>query len=456
MAEVVSEDLKIVFWNCRSIRARIEEIPKILKHINILVCVESQLNNIDASLHFPGFKTLRKDRLHKQGGGIIVFIKNNLAYKEIDGALSLNQAFEYLIFKITNVTLNLVIHAYYRAPGNQHLQNEWNSIFETIDDNEYTLIMGDFNAHHTSWNCGNSDNNGEYLHSAYVNSDTFLHNFDTHTYFHPNSNYVSNLDLIFSSNNFAYKVNVLVNDETWGSDHFPIFIDININKSIYRKKTHNLKSIRTDWDKVSNYLENSFENFFKLEYVSAEPNTKYSIFIEIVTNAIKANTPVKRIVNNKNHRNPVPWWDSDCDRVKRLRRAAFKKLRFSKKQHDFIEYKKAVAVAHKTFKTKKRANFRNFAERLNFNINQNYVWNKSKLLKNKWVKITPNSSSENHQNNDLINDCLDRISPTWCQNNPDVVPNCQPKLYSNPCSILLNSTRLSAVKVLVRHAVSTA
>ncbi|XP_058796083.1 uncharacterized protein LOC131666967 [Phymastichus coffea] len=425
MAEIISEDLKIVFWNCRSIRARIEEIPKILQKIDILVCVESWLNDQDKGLHFPSFKTIRIDRMHKKGGGIVIFITNNLVYVQIHNLVSPSQAFELLAFEITNITPKIVCHTYYRAPGSDHTQNEWNTIFNNINPNQKTIVMGDFNAHHTFWNCGDSDNNGECLFLAHTNSDTFLHNFDSHTYIRNNSNYFSNLDLIFSSNNVADKINVLVNDETWGSDHFPIFIDVHINKNTYRKKTFNVKSTRTDWAKVTSYLDNNYVHFLSYDFVNAEPNYKYSTFTDVVANAIKTNTPVKRVVNNKVHRNPVSWWDYDCDKVIRLRRAAFKKWRFSKNQLDFFEYKKASALARKTFKTKKRANFRNFAESLNFSVNQTYVWNKSKLLKNKWIKITPNSSHENHQNFRLINDCLDRISPSWCANDPNNLPNCQ-------------------------------
>ena len=54
------------------------------------------------------------------------------------------------------------------------------------------------------------------------------------------------------------------------------------------------------------------------------------------------------------HNNPVVWWDSEYDKVVRLRKAAFKKWDFTKILEDYINYKKQAAVTHKTLKTKKK------------------------------------------------------------------------------------------------------
>lgn len=59
---------------------------------------------------------------------------------------------------------------------------------------------------------------------------------------------------------------------------------------------------------------------------------------------------------------------------------------------DFIEYKKARAIARKTIKVNKKEDFRRFAASLNKNTNLKYVWKKIKVIKkgfnavdwNKW------------------------------------------------------------------------
>lgn len=89
------------------------------------------------------------------------------------------------------------------------------------------------------------------------------------------------------------------------------------------------------------------------------------------------------------HRNPVSWWDPECDKAKRLRKASFKKYQFTDKLKDHIDYKKHIAVAKKTFNEKKKKYYRKFASQINFNTSKKFVWDKTKILKNKWTKITP-------------------------------------------------------------------
>lgn len=79
-------------------------------------------------------------------------------------------------------------------------------------------------------------------------------------------NIKSNLDLVLSTTNMSDKIQVRVSDETWGSDHFPIFVDISIEKNHYEKKSFKLKSIRTDWSKFEENLENMYIDFLSSEY----------------------------------------------------------------------------------------------------------------------------------------------------------------------------------------------
>ena len=45
---------------------------------------------------------------------------------------------------------------------------------------------------------------------------------------------------------------------------------------------------------------------------------------------------------NMKMKNPVSWWDNECNRMKRLRTASFKKWEFSGNITDLIKYKEIV------------------------------------------------------------------------------------------------------------------
>ena len=195
-------------------------------------------------------------------------------------------------------------------------------------------------------------------------------------------------------------------------------------------------------------MEKDFKQFFSCDYELLKASEKYAIYTQIVTNAIQKNTPKKKIVNSKIHRNPVPWWDEEYDKAKRLRKASFLKWKFSKKLQDYTDYKKQCAIANKLFKSKRRINYKKFVESIDVKSDQTHVWNTCKILKNKWVKIKPRHTTENHQPTNKIQIVLDKISPAWCATNPDWLPKCKEnKFLSSPFSfkefnIALDSKRI--------------
>ena len=78
----------------------------------------------------------------------------------------------------------------------------------------------------------------------------------------------------------------------------------------------------------------------------------------------------------------------------------------------------------KTFRSKKKECFKEFAETINFRISTKYVWNQCKVFKEKWTKVQPTNVNSNLQNSKSINDTLNRICPPWCQTDLEFLPYC--------------------------------
>ena len=98
----------------------------------------------------------------------------------------------------------------------------------------------------------------------------------TPTLFDIHRDYKSNLDLVLTSNLASYITTVLVSDETWDSDHCPIFVYVNAVKHTYVKKTFKIKSTRTDWDKFHSNLDTNYEKFLPASYDILSPRKKYN------------------------------------------------------------------------------------------------------------------------------------------------------------------------------------
>lgn len=206
---------------------RKEEIELLLRNLDILVCVESWLTP-KKDIQFSGFNVFRKDRIHSAGGGIIIIIRKSIAFSEVNLLTPPNCLVEICAIKITNINPLLEIIACYRVPGLFLSQDQWEQITDNFGLRDNCIVMGDFNAHHTTWNCPNSDLNGERLLQSIINNNLFLHNLNSLTHIDFYRNKKSNIDLILSSMNIADKIMIETHDETLGSDHYPISINIGV------------------------------------------------------------------------------------------------------------------------------------------------------------------------------------------------------------------------------------
>lgn len=419
--------LRILFWNTRSVLKRKQELTTILQNVDIFVCVESWLTTSrtsDEGIRFPGFVVYRKDRNHAKGGGILILIRKNLAYLEPANIKTPNQTVEMCGIRINNIKPTLDFIVCYRVPGFILTQSQWNVIIENIDKNNNTILLGDFNAHHKMWNCRDTDKNGERFLNAMENLNLFLHNenSDTHVDLHRNTK--SNLDLILSTMNIADKIHLKVYDETLGSDHYPIYITVDVDKNYYTKKSFKLKSMRTDWNQFASNLQNYYPRFLSTDYDKLSAVQKYETLVETITKSVKSSTPKKQNTNRSKDRNPVPWWDSECDKIKRLRRASFKKWEYTKSLENLITYKKMCALAIKTFKTKKKEAFKEFAKSIDYRTDAKFVWNKCKIFKNSWIKTHPSHFTDNLQTEIKKENALNKISPPWAYTDPNWIPPC--------------------------------
>lgn len=264
-----NKNTKLIFWNCRSIRCHLPELQAIVKKNDIIICVETWLNNlsdINFNINFPGYITLREDRSHSNGGGILILIKKNIAFYKLDLNTIQSQEVEILGVKITNTKVPFNIIAVYRPPGKNLTQNKWDKIFDSNKYQGNTIILGDFNAHHTSWNCLHNDTNGNRLLNTIQTRDLIVHNINSFSHINTRNGSLSNLDLIISNSSISDKIKFKIDKDTHGSDHFPIHITIDLDKYIYQKNSFKLTSVRTNYIGLEESLNKLYFKFFLSDY----------------------------------------------------------------------------------------------------------------------------------------------------------------------------------------------
>lgn len=121
----------------------------------------------------------------------------------------------------------------------------------------------------------------------------------------------------------------------------------------------------------------------------------------------------KQIERSNNEKNPIQWWDKECEKAIEERKEALKKYYKDMIMENFIEYKRLRAVARKVVRRKKRKNFIEFGN-LNKNSNLSYVWKKMKIIKNSF-NVVDWKKWQGEDREKIIRKEIDKIAPPWVE-----------------------------------------
>lgn len=87
----------------------------------------------------------------------------------------------------------------YRRPGRKIPKRVWDNLLKNKKNEQTWIIGGDFNSHNVTWNCRNTDINGNNLNKAMEEKGMYVINEDTESWMGDYRRKPANLDLIFAS-----------------------------------------------------------------------------------------------------------------------------------------------------------------------------------------------------------------------------------------------------------------
>ena len=346
-------EIKCVCLNARSIINKKDELNIMVDDIqpHIIGITETWANNdiTDAELGLEGYAMFRKDRMGRRGGGVLLYIKDNIpAYEvQLQEEADCNEAIWCkLVTGHTTVTIGVV----YRCPNITKQNNEkiHNAISEVSKGD--CIIMGDFNHENIKWDS---------LQNTGVEDQRFLclvqDNFLTQHVLEP-TRAARVLDIVLSSQK-EFVDNVVIQEPLGSSDHNQLHFNINIKSDKTKVKQcrrdfrkGNYKKIRKslaliDWnDKMKNKTATECWNILRGELDSA----------------IDSYVPMKK--------------QGKRSKKKNLSKEAFRKIRYNQnmwrvykhtgKDKDYDAYKEALNAATNEVRKSKR----NFEYKLAQNI----------------------------------------------------------------------------------------
>ena len=307
-----TNSLNIMHNNARSLlsEGRIDEYNILLDYINnpfhILAFTETWLKPDNVNLvNFEGYDGSHIIRpvdnnfdLKEKGGGISIFIKENLQYKVRE---DLNVVLPYMETLFIELTFNnklYLIGVIYRVPNtNVHVFNETlNGIIEPIKNSYEIVLVGDFNI------CLMKDNN----HSNSFKNSLISNNLFP-TILEPtriasiqrNGEYViteSLIDNIFINTQLNFKCGLI---ESTISDHFPVFISIQHGTTLETEEFKTIKYRSFDDGSIVKFKLDLSNSLISLIEGISDPQEAFSKFHELIDVLYNKYFPLKSKILTK-------------------------------------------------------------------------------------------------------------------------------------------------------------
>ena len=286
--------------NCRSLVCNFKEIMDFTLSLNnifdVICASETWLNELtDDQIHIAGFTFVGNNRKNKRGGGVGMYVRNELKYKLRSDINSSNENCELIAIEIVNEhAKNVVIITVYRPPGTdiEIFNHTINDICLQIKhENKVVYWAGDFNI-----NILNSDSHaatGNFLNT--MMSNAFYPAITKPTRINEFS--ATLIDNIFCNSKPNRSFEGIIYKDI--SDHLPIFLitdmKIKMTKDIRKVESREMgeNNILKLQEKLKKFDWSVVENF-------DDVNTAYGHFINTFTKIYDECCPVriKTVKNN--------------------------------------------------------------------------------------------------------------------------------------------------------------
>ena len=347
--------LHFIHVNINSILPKIEEIRYIAQSVNfsIIGLSESKLDNSvnDNEISVPGYDILRKDR-NRNGGGVLAYIKNDLAYNVREDLDSSNETIFLEIFLLHSKPI--LIGIFYRPPNDSQFLKTFQTTIENAKDfnNQEIYIMGDMNINMVKNNTNNASITNEYNVFCKIHGMSQIIKTNTHV----TKTSSSLIDHILTNSEDRISQSGVI--ETTFSDHFSIFCTRKITRNKHSKhKTIKIRSFK-NYDKDAYHEKLMNINLPKLDE-NSNIDVIYDNFVMQFSEIIDSVAPLREIrVKN----NTPDWFDGEIMDEIRKRDKLHHRYKCTKLETDDLHYRSSRNKVQSLINHKKQSYIKNSLE----------------------------------------------------------------------------------------------
>ena len=338
----------VMYFNARSIRNKIPELKAYvaLEDPDIVCITESWLDmekrDDKRQVSLPGYSIFHKDRIGRQGGGVLIYIKSCYSVLQDDKIIE-GKGIEALCLELNRRKgKKFRIGLVYRPPDQtRELDNELNCFVKDIVSDSDCVILGDFNFPEIRWDDGiGMGGNAEFL-------DTIEDNFLTQLVEDPTrGNNI--LDLVFVSDRNLID-NLAVGENIGESDHNIIRFDLITNSKKKENSTLMPNFNLANFDQIRSKLR--LVNW-EHEFVDADTNEKWVRLRDHLKHLTTEHVPKKKI-RSVNKSQPK-WYNGEIGSKITEKKLAARLLKHNDSEENLQEYRIKRDSVKREIRKKKR------------------------------------------------------------------------------------------------------
>ena len=255
----LSEDFKILQWNCNGLSGKIVQLTDYMVRNSIVIAAlqETKLTNRSPLASCACFNIIRTDRGRDSGGGLAFVVHKSVQYQK----LSLPSANDpYLetqgIAVRSGDTIIEILNVY--IPPVASCESGYRPSIQHLLEGENRLVLGDFNAHHESWYSAlGNDTRGHYVAELVDDSTLCVINED-----HPtriDASCSSSPDLTLAGPSLAaittWEAVIALN-----SDHLPIIVGVAKSADFIAAERRSFINFgKANWEEFTAFTEAEFD-----------------------------------------------------------------------------------------------------------------------------------------------------------------------------------------------------
>ena len=335
--------MNIIQWNCASYYAQFEQLKLVIKENNSPACLCLQETRHKGKKFHPpsGYiaicSTNRRDDDHERG--VAMLVNKNINFKELKLQTTTN--IEAVAARVW-LGRFYTICSIYLSPSLTVNETELLNLINQLP--KPFLLLGDMNARHYRWGEHLCNDRGNLFEKILLEQDVTLLNEEEKTHYSVQHGSSTLIDLSLCSTDCFPDFACSVQENLYGSDHYPIQISTTaapvLGEPSLRFKTH-----KADWNKFR-ILTANYVKPHNLSNIDIDEAVEH--FTSFIIEAAKSSIPIS--TNRKNDKIPIPWWNEDCEKAKIERKRAERALKRNKTLSNKIAYRRCDAICKKTFK----------------------------------------------------------------------------------------------------------